>query len=122
MPMSHRKARFVLRKKPSGSLLSKTAHQIEREYAILSALHAYNIRPSTSPEKRVPIPIPYVLCEDDGVIGTPFYVMEFLEGRIFTDVRMLEIPKEDRKEWCVFRVLVDGIINGYTELSLRSLL
>ncbi|KAI5120279.1 hypothetical protein M0805_005336 [Coniferiporia weirii] len=90
--------RFVLRKKPAGALLSKTAHQVEREYAILDALQRHNTNPSVRPEDRVPVPKPIVLCEDSQVIGTPFYVMEYVDGRIFTDVRMLEIPKEDRRE------------------------
>lgn len=88
-----------MRKKPAGQLLSKTAHQIEREYTILAALHKHNTAPSTSAQKRIPIPEPIILCEDSEVIGTPFYVMEFLDGRIFTDVRMLEIPPKDRQEW-----------------------
>ncbi|TFK50951.1 APH-domain-containing protein [Heliocybe sulcata] len=90
--------RWVLRKKPAGQLLSTTAHQIEREYSILSAIHQHNIKPSTTPEARVPVPEPIVLCENQDVIGTPFYIMEFLNGRIFTNPRMPEIPAADRRE------------------------
>ncbi|EIW80348.1 APH-domain-containing protein [Coniophora puteana RWD-64-598 SS2] len=90
--------RFVLRKKPAGKLLSATAHQIEREYKMLDVLHRHNSSPSTKPEQHVPVPRPYVLCNDSEVIGTPFYVMEYLDGRIFTDVRMFEVPPKDRKE------------------------
>lgn len=93
-----KKTRFVLRKKPAGQLLSKTAHQVEREYAMLAALHGHNINPKTPPEKKIPIPEPILLCEDVSVIGTPFYIMEFLDGRIFTDTRMLEVPPPDRRE------------------------
>lgn len=89
----------MLRKKPAGELLSKTAHQVEREYTMLRALHQHNVNPSTPPERKVPIPIPYALCEDNSVIGTPFYVMEFLDGRIFTNPRMPEVSKETRREW-----------------------
>ena len=96
-----RNTRFVLRKKPAGKLLSKTAHRIEREYAVLRALHLHNEKASTRPEARVPVPEPIVLCMDESVIGTPFYIMEFLDGRIFTDIRMLEISPQDRREWCV---------------------
>ncbi|KDQ52817.1 hypothetical protein JAAARDRAFT_197893 [Jaapia argillacea MUCL 33604] len=92
------KRRWVLRKKPAGQLLSSTAHQIEREFTILSALHKHNVNPSTTPDKIVPVPEPIILCEDKGVIGTPFYIMEFLEGRIFTDTRMLEVSPQDRRE------------------------
>lgn len=77
----------MLRKKPAGKLLSSTAHQIEREYRILVALHAHNMKSTTSPSSKVPVPEPIALCEDSNVIGTPFYLMEFLEGRIFTDAR-----------------------------------
>ncbi|THH18532.1 hypothetical protein EW146_g2467 [Bondarzewia mesenterica] len=90
--------RSVLRKKPAGQLLSKTAHQIEREYIVLRAIHKHNTNPSTSPSQRVPVPEPIILCEENAVIGTPFYIMEFLDGRIFTDVGMLEVPPDDRRE------------------------
>ncbi|KAL1746663.1 kinase-like domain-containing protein [Schizophyllum fasciatum] len=90
--------RAVLRKKPAGKLLSKTAHQVEREYTVLHALHTHNQKSTTSPAQRVPIPEPYILCEDDTVIGTPFYIMEFLDGRIFTDPRMPQVSKAGRKE------------------------
>ncbi|PPQ63019.1 hypothetical protein CVT24_005965 [Panaeolus cyanescens] len=90
--------RFVLRKKPAGQLMSKTAHQVEREYTMLAALHKHNTNPSTPAEKKVPVPEPIILCEDSSVVGTPFYIMEFLDGRIFTDTRMLEIPPADRRE------------------------
>ncbi|KAG9081605.1 hypothetical protein FS749_007544 [Ceratobasidium sp. UAMH 11750] len=89
------KTRFVMRKKPAGRLLSATAHAIEREYKILHAIHTHNTRTKTNP---IPIPRPIVLCEDSSVIGTPFYVMEFLDGRIFTDPRMPQIPQEERKQ------------------------
>jgi len=55
---------YVLRKKPPGELLSQTAHAIEREYRVMSALKG----------SGVPVPEMYCLCEDVEVIGTPFYV------------------------------------------------
>jgi aminoglycoside phosphotransferase (APT) family kinase protein len=79
--------------------MSPTAHQIEREYTMLRVLHKHNTNLSISPRQRVPAPEPIILCEDTGVIGTPFYIMDFLDGRIFTDTRMLEISPEDRREW-----------------------
>ncbi|TFY66591.1 hypothetical protein EVG20_g4498 [Dentipellis fragilis] len=91
--------KFVLRKKPAGQLLSKTAHQIEREFRILNAIHTHNTKLGTPQDKRVPVPEPIVLCEDTSIIGTPFYVMEFLDGRIFTDVRTPEISDKDKREW-----------------------
>ena len=89
----------MLRKKPAGALVSKTAHQVEREFAVLNAIHKHNIHPNTAAGARVPVPEPIVLCEDSSVIGTPFYVMEFLEGRIFTDTNMPEVTAKDRREW-----------------------
>ncbi|KAI8069039.1 kinase-like domain-containing protein [Gilbertella persicaria] len=79
---------YVLRKKPPGSLISKTAHAVEREYRIIRAL---------GENTNVPVPKVYALCEDHSVIGTPFYVMEFLKGRIFDDIQMLDIPSEERR-------------------------
>ena len=55
--------------------MSKTAHQVEREYQIIHALG----------QTDVPVPKAYCLCGDASVIGTPFYIMEFLDGRIFED-------------------------------------
>jgi len=89
------KKQYVLRKKPPGVLLSATAHAVEREFRVLNAI-------GTSSD--VPVPNVYVLCEDSSIIGTPFYVMEFVKGRIFTDVRMLSIPYEERRQ-CWFSAL-----------------
>ena len=44
------------------------------------------------------MPIPYALCEDTSVVGTSFYIMEFLDGRIFTDVNMPEVGTAERRE------------------------
>lgn len=93
--------KFVVRKKPEGILISKGSHAIEREYEIMNALKKYN---STLPkadqdELAVPVPEVYCLCEDINILGTAFYVMKFIEGRIFTDQRMLDLPKEERREW-----------------------
>jgi aminoglycoside phosphotransferase (APT) family kinase protein len=89
-----------MRKKPAGNLLSPTAHAVEREYQVLSALYSYSNRPSTASSRRIPVPRPIILCDDPGVIGTPFYIMEFLEGRIFTDPKMLELTASERRAWC----------------------
>lgn len=66
---------------------------------MLHALHKHNTDPATSPARKVPVPEPIILCEDTAVIGTPFYVMEFLDGRLFTEVRMLEVPPQERRDW-----------------------
>ncbi|OCT49680.1 Phosphotransferase enzyme family domain protein [Cladophialophora carrionii] len=78
--------RFVLRKKPPGKLLTRAAHQIEREYRVIRALNGTDI----------PVPKVYCLCEDSSVIGTPFYIMEFLDGRIFQDAWMPGVSADER--------------------------
>jgi aminoglycoside phosphotransferase (APT) family kinase protein len=80
--------RFVLRKKPPGKLVSATAHQVEREYRVMHALR----------DSDVPVPKTYCLCEDSEVVGTPFYVMEFLDGRIFEDFAMPIVTEGERAE------------------------
>lgn len=77
--------RFVLRKKPPGPLLA-SAHQVDREHRIMSALSA----------TRVPVPQMRAFCEDEEVIGTAFYVMDFLEGRVFRDAALPGLSAADR--------------------------
>jgi aminoglycoside phosphotransferase (APT) family kinase protein len=79
--------RYVLRKKPPGQLVSKTAHKVEREYRIIAALA----------KTDVPVPKAYCLCEDESVIGTPFYIMEFLDGRIFEDPIIPSVLPDHRR-------------------------
>ncbi|KAI9452375.1 APH-domain-containing protein [Lactarius psammicola] len=104
--------RFVLRKKPAGQLVSQTAHQVEREYTVLAAIHKHNSRPTTPPESHVPVPQVFVLCEDSDVIGTPFYIMEFLEGRIFTDMSMPGVSPEIRGECWLSAVRALGALSS----------
>jgi len=76
---------LVLRKKPGGQLLP-SAHLIEREHRVMAALLGTS----------VPVPTMRLLCEDAGVIGTPFYVMDYVEGRIFRDPSLPGVPREER--------------------------
>lgn len=78
--------KYVMRKKPPGKLVSKTAHQVDREYRVIHALE----------KTDVPVPKAYCLCEDDSVIGTAFYIMEFLDGRIFEDSSMPGVGAEHK--------------------------
>lgn len=78
-----------MRKKPPGKLLSKTAHQVDREYQIIHALNT---------QTDVPTPKTFCLCEDDSVVGTMFYIMEFLDGRMITEPGFPDWSAEDRKE------------------------
>lgn len=66
--------RYVLRRKPPGKLL-RSAHAVDREFRIISALYGADF----------PVPRPYILCADEKVIGTMFYIMEYVAGRIFWD-------------------------------------
>lgn len=75
---------YVLRRKPSGKLL-KSAHAVDREYRVMSALHIAGF----------PVPRPYVLCTDETIVGAIFYVMEYVEGRIFWE---LDLPSCDPDE------------------------
>ena len=65
---------YILRKKPPGKLLP-SAHAVDREYRILKALS----------NTDVPVPQTFLLCEDESIVGTPFYVMERVNGRIYRD-------------------------------------
>ncbi|GAA5999167.1 hypothetical protein JCM5350_001533 [Sporobolomyces pararoseus] len=88
--------RYVLRTRPPGPLLSKTAHAIDREYKILSAL---------SKADSVPVPKVYHLCKDESVIGRQWYLMEYLQGRKFEDVRMPEIETKEERQALWFSII-----------------
>ncbi|MCP4300186.1 MAG: phosphotransferase family protein [Gammaproteobacteria bacterium] len=77
--------RYVLRRKPPGKLL-KSAHAVDREFRVISALYAAGF----------PVPRPVVLCKDDQIIGTMFFVMEFVEGRIFWDLDLPGLERDER--------------------------
>ena len=79
------KRRYVLRRKPPGHLLP-SAHAVEREYRILSALAGSD----------VPVPATYALCEDASVIGTAFFLMDYVEGRILWDPTLPGMTREAR--------------------------
>lgn len=77
---------FVLRKQPPGELLP-SAHQVDREYRVMKALGSTD----------VPVPRMIAACEDTSVIGTKFYVMEKVEGRVLTDLLLTDVPKPERR-------------------------
>jgi aminoglycoside phosphotransferase (APT) family kinase protein len=77
---------YVLRRKPLGHLLP-SAHAVDREYRVMRALA----------HTAVPVPRVYALCEDDAIIGSAFYVMEFLDGRIFWDQRLPGLAPAERQ-------------------------
>ena len=82
--------KYVLRKKPPGKILS-SAHAIEREYHIMKALYP----------TKVPVPKVYVLCTDLNILDTPFYIMEYIHGRIFkNDITLQQLKPMER--WAIY--------------------
>ncbi|MGI4799997.1 MAG: phosphotransferase family protein [Janthinobacterium lividum] len=76
---------YVLRRKPLGTLL-QSAHMVEREYRVLAALAGTG----------VPVPRVHALCEDQAVLGSTFYIMEFVPGRVFIDPRLPGLSATER--------------------------
>jgi aminoglycoside phosphotransferase (APT) family kinase protein len=76
---------YVLRRKPPGVLLA-SAHAVHREYEVMSALFGVGF----------PVPEPLALCLDEEVIGSQFYVMRYVPGRVFFDVAMPDLSCEER--------------------------
>lgn len=91
--LADRQRAYVLRKKPPGRLL-KSAHLVDREYRVMHALR----------DTDVPTPRMYALCEDDSVIGTDFFIMEYVPGRIFWNVQLPEVEPGERR--AIYRELV----------------
>ncbi len=89
---------YVLRKQPPGKLLP-SAHAVDREFRVLQALSRTD----------VPVPQAVAFCADPSVIGTPFYLMERLHGRVFWDPMLPELPREERA----------GIYHGMNEALAR---
>ena len=80
-------ASYVMRSKPGpATLLLASAHAIEREFTVMSALHGSD----------VPVPRMHLLCEDEAVIGRAFYVMQFMPGRVLWEQSLPDIAKPDR--------------------------
>src|SRR5207253_8101787 len=77
--------KYALRRKPPGKLLP-SAHAVDREYRVIEALHKVGF----------PVARPHVLCEDESVIGTAFYVMDCVEGRVLWDQSLPGMSKSER--------------------------
>jgi aminoglycoside phosphotransferase (APT) family kinase protein len=78
---------LVLRRKPSGNLLP-SAHAIDREYKVIQSLY----------QNDFPVARPVAYCADQEVIGAEFYLMSFVEGRVFWDPRLPELNDQDRTQ------------------------
>jgi aminoglycoside phosphotransferase (APT) family kinase protein len=77
---------YVMRKKPPGKLLP-SAHQVEREFRVMKALE----------KSDVPVPRMYLVCDDENIIGTPFFVMEHVQSRVLEDITLPCMAPEDRR-------------------------
>jgi len=77
--------RYVLRRKPPGKLLP-SAHAVDREYRVISALR----------QAHIPVARTWALCMDDNVIGTAFYVMDYVEGRVLWDQSLPGMSRGER--------------------------
>ena len=88
--------RLVLRKQPSGPLLA-SAHAVDREFRMISALAG----------SAVPVPKALLFCDDRSVVGTPFYVMERLEGRVFHDCALPGCTPEERR--ALYRAMAETL-------------
>ena len=85
--------KYVLRRKPSGELLP-SAHAVDREYRVMSALA----------QASFPVPKMYLYAEQSDAVDTPFFVMAFVEGRVFDNVQMPQLTPDERKQ--VFKAMV----------------
>ena len=78
---------YVLRRKPPGQLL-KSAHAVEREYRVMQALA----------ESGVPVPQTFHLCNDESIIGSVFFIMEYIEGQIYWDPTLPDLNNSQRRD------------------------
>ena len=88
--------RYVLRKKPPGTLLP-SAHAVDREFRVISALW----------NTAVPVAKPYVLCQDPAVIGTDFYLMDCIDGRVLRGYALRDMAPAERTR--VYAAMVETI-------------
>lgn len=93
-------AKWVVRRPPLGHVLA-TAHDMKREHRVISALHPTD----------VPVPRPVLLCEDEEVLGAPFYVMDFVEGTPYRTAEQLAPLGPERT-----RAAVLGLVDTLVEL------
>lgn len=77
--------RYVLRRKPPGKLLP-SAHAVDREYRVITALG----------KTGFPVPHSYALCLDENVVGTAFFIMDYVEGRVFWDPTLADLDRAER--------------------------
>lgn len=93
--------RYVLRRKPPGKLLP-SAHAVDREFKVISGLH----------QAGFPVARPYALCMDESVIGTIFYVMDNIEGRILWDGTLPDYAPAERR--AIYEAQIDTLARLHT--------
>ncbi len=103
-----RERSFVLRRQPPGPLIA-SAHAVDREFRVLSALGRDN---------AVPVPGVHLYCDDQEVIGTPFYIMDLVIGRNIWDARLPEVPLEQRR--CCYHSMI-AVLAGLHSADYRAL-
>ena len=103
--------KYVMRRKPPGKLLP-SAHAVDREYRVISALHPTGF----------PAPRTYGLCQDESVIGTMFYVMDMVEGRIFWDQSLPQYQPAERHaiHMAALKTLADLHNTDYRAIGLED--
>ncbi|WP_420465149.1 phosphotransferase [Panacagrimonas sp.] len=102
---------YVMRRKPPGNLLA-SAHAVDREYRVISALHGAGF----------PVAKTFGLCTDESVIGTWFYVMDCVDGRVIWDTRFPDVPREQRPAYfdAMNRTLAQLHTLDYAALGLQD--
>ncbi|NXN06424.1 ACD11 dehydrogenase, partial [Indicator maculatus] len=98
---------YVLRKKPHGPLLPR-AHKVDREYRVQKALFAAGF----------PVPEPLLYCSDTSVIGTEFYVMQHVQGRIFRDLSLPEVGTAERSALYIAMIETLALLHSFDVQSL----
>lgn len=104
-------SRFVMRKQPPGKLSNKKAHQVAREYKIMKALQGV-----------IPVPHVHVLCQDPSILGVDFFVMDFVEGRIFGSPVLYGLTSEEKKACykSVIEVIAKLHTTNFREIGLED--
>ena len=98
--------KLVLRRKPPGRLLP-SAHAVDREYRVIKALY----------ETQFPVARPHLLCEDESVIGTAFYVMDYVDGRVLWDQSLPGMTKAER---CAIWDELNKVISSLHAIDYRA--
>ena len=99
--LDQKSIQLVLRRKPN-KIAHPSSHALHREYRVLESLTRYNQQlkkeeSGNNEGNSVPIPHPYVYCKDEDVIGAEFYIMQFVNGRIFVDPRLPSMQCEEER-------------------------